>query len=486
VQQAIPLDELTVGVRHGRFRIRWSRHNADVLVCTGHMLNSSRAPTVCRFLSDVRHDGVPQLGPFSWGGTSDFPYLPRVERGRIVLSLARWRLDPRLGSTPGRFQRALNDWRFDWQVPRYVYLAAGDNRLLLDLDDSAHVAQLRDEARRAPQNSFLLLEEALPGPHDAWLEGPGGRYITELVVSLALSHAPDRKPVRQQQESSAPWRLRPVVSRRDQVRPAGSDWLFLKLYGPSAGQDEFLTGPMAAFCAAMQSSGLVRDWFFVRYNDPAAHIRLRFRGEPADLTSSVLPQFCSWSARLIDDGVISRVCVDTYEREVTRYGGPAAIEAAEALFAADSRAAIDLLELCRRPDSLIDRTGLSILNIDSLLAAFGLDARRRMAWCQAHVVSKMESGAEYRERNRALRVYLSDPPAGLVAVFTARASSLERVRARLDVLAATGLPLDDLLSSFVHMSCNRLSGPQWPSEQRTIGLLLRIRAALLHMPAGSS
>ena len=59
-----------------------------MLVYSGHMLNSLRAPTLCRFLSDVRQDGGAQLSPFSWGATSDFPYLPRIERGRVVLSVA--------------------------------------------------------------------------------------------------------------------------------------------------------------------------------------------------------------------------------------------------------------------------------------------------------------------------------------------------------------------------------------------------------------
>ena len=485
VQQAIPLDELTVGVRNGRFRIRWSRKNADVLVHASHMLNSLRAPTICRFLSDVRQDGTAQLSPFHWGATSDFPYLPRVERGRVVLSVAQWRLESRLAhDTASAFNRALDERRVDWQVPRYVYLAAGDNRLLVDLDDCGQVAQLRDEARRLPQNSQIVLQEALPGPHDAWLQGPGGRYATELVVSVALSHPADSKKPDKQKDSSPPWRLRPVVSRHDQLRPVGSDWLFVRLYYPPAGQDEFLVGPMTAFCEGMRSSGLAQTWFFIRYKDPECHIRLRFRGEPDTLTTSVLPQLCSWSRRLVDDGALSRMCVDTYEREVTRYGGPGAIEAAEDLFAADSRAAIDLLDWCRRADNAVDRTVLSMLNIDWLLAAFGLDERRRIAWYKEHVTSKSESGDNYRERKRELCNHLGDPPDTLVGVFSTRTAALEPVLGRLDALTATGdleQPLDRLLSSFVHMSCNRLSGPQWPSEQRSLGLLLRTRTALLHV-----
>ncbi len=488
VQQAIPLDELMVGVRNGRFRIRWSRKNVDVLVYTSHMLNSIRAPTICRFLSDVRQDGIAQLNPFYWGAASDFPYLPRVERGRVVLSVAQWRLPCLPADTASAFNRGLDDWRADWQLPRYVYLVAGDNRLLIDLDDCAQVAELYREARRVPQKSPIVLQEALPGPHDAWLPGPGGRYATELVVSVALSHPGDFKKADKQWDSSPPWRLRPAVSRHDQLRPIGSDWLYVKLYCPTARQDEFVVGTLTAFCEGMRSSGLVQTWFFIRYKDPESHIRLRFRGEPDTLTTSVLPQLCSWSRQLVDDGALSRICVDTYEREVTRYGGPGAIEAAEDLFAADSRAAIDLLALSRRTDNAVDRTILSMLNIESLLAAFGLDDRRRIAWYRERVISKSESGDDYRKRKRELCNRVGDPPDTLVGIFSTRTAALEPVRARLEALTAAGAlqqPLDRLLISFVHMSCNRLSGPQWPSEQRSLGLLVRTRTALLHVPGQS-
>jgi len=63
-----------------------------------------------------------------------------------------------------------------------------------------------------------------------------------------------------------------------------------------------------------------------------------------------------------------------------------AIEAVEDLFAADSRAANDLLEPCRRPDRPLDRTGVSMLKIDSLLTARRFDARRRIARHQSRHV----------------------------------------------------------------------------------------------------
>ena len=72
-----------------------------------------------------------------------------------------------------------------WLVPRYVYLSFGDNRLLLDLDSEAHAESCGPRSADS-RGGQLLLQEALPGPQDAWAEGPGGDFITELVVPLVL------------------------------------------------------------------------------------------------------------------------------------------------------------------------------------------------------------------------------------------------------------------------------------------------------------
>jgi thiopeptide-type bacteriocin biosynthesis protein len=483
----IPLDELTVRVEGGRFRLRWSTTSTDVLVYASHMLNTHGAPTVCRFLSDLAHDGVAQLSPFSWGSSADLPYLPRVECGQIVLSLAQWRFDTRVADTStSTFRATVDRWRADWQVPRFVYLAAGDNRLLLDLDNSADVAELHAEARTSPSNSRLLIQEALPGPNESWLPGVNGsRFMAELVVSLCLSST-GRTSAQQRGQLTARHTARPS-SRQDRLRPPGSDWLYAKLYCPADRQDDFLIGPMNAFCHAVESAGLADHWLFIRYADPDPHIRLRFKGSAESLTTVLLPQLCTWTEHLIVENVLSRSCIDTYEREVDRYGGPDATDAAERLFAADSQTAISLISKCRSTDRqpAVDPTIASILNIDALLDGMGLDVRQRLDFYQEYLVSKNESGSDYRNRKSALRKALATPDEIVGDAFKTRQPTLRLVRASLDDLSVTqelDQPLDRLLASYVHMSCNRLSGPIWPSEQRIMGLLLRTRTALIHAP----
>src|SRR4029079_14096276 len=134
------------------------------------------------------------------------------------------------------------------------------------------------------------------------------------------------------------------------------------------------------FCQFATGGGLADRWFFLRYSDPDPHLRLRFGGVPARLVTELFPKLCEWTRELVAAGSCLRVGFDTYEREIERYGGLAAMQAAEAVFAADSAAVVEHLRLARGDLGAFDRTALAVLSIDELLASLGLDAARRLEW----------------------------------------------------------------------------------------------------------
>ena len=107
-------------------------------------------------------------------------------------------------------------------------------------------------------------------------------------------------------------------------------------------ETELLSGPVRAFAREMAGEGFA-DWFFIRYSDPRRHIRLRFRGEPARLLADLLPRVTAWATGLIASGVCQRFSIDTYDRELDRFGGPHGLAVAEDFFCADSAAVSDLL-----------------------------------------------------------------------------------------------------------------------------------------------
>ena len=490
---AIPLSELLVGLRGTRFYVRWPHAPGDLAVHAGHMLNPRGAPEACRFLEEVARDERAPLSGFAWGPAAELPFLPRVEVGSVVLSPARWRIDAlardeRLAPDAECFDDLLAGWRSDWMVPRRVYLAAGDNRLLLDLASPAQAGQLRDELRRMRGDDVVVLQEPLPGPEHAWLEGPDGRYLPELIVSLIQRDRPASAAPNPPAARTASAHVR----RDDRLRIPGSDWLFAKLYGPVGGQDELLAGPVRTFAEFATASGLAEQWFFVRYADPEPHLRLRFAGDPDDLLGGVLPRLCSWAQELFADGLCERVAFDTYEREIERYGGLAGMAAAERIFAIDSATVVELLELARRNRIGLDRTALAVLSIDALLADLGLDEARRLALYRRAVSSRHESGPDYRQRQRAIRSLVAthdadqdDPDRALARLLGARAAGLEGPAQRLRELAAGGelaKPVDDICQSFVHMHCNRLLSRPAPTEQDVLGLALRAREGLERAP----
>jgi thiopeptide-type bacteriocin biosynthesis protein len=509
----IPLDELVIGVRAGRFYVRWPAGDREILVRAGHMLNNMNAPDHCRFLADVSHDGRALLSSFDWGPAESFPFLPRVQTGRIVLRPAEWRVDK--GSlppdSPADFRSDLARWRERWSVPRHVLLSAGDNRLVLDLDDPRQAEELRTEVEDLKDGRKVLLQEVLPALDETWVLGPEGHYLTEFVVSMVLrpDHLTPKKVPPLASTLTVEGNTRTadsgnngrkadnlVVAPAIRLRPPGSEWLFAKLYCSRTLEEDLISSPVRIFAEQACEEGLAEEWFFIRYSDPDPHIRLRFRGQPDRLTSELLPSLCAWAGGLMSDGRCMRFALDTYDREIERYGGPAGTTVAESVFAADSRAVATLLNLLLERELQIDRTTLAILSVDDLLLSLGLSESERLQWYKDQDPAWDEVGPIYRQRKALLRALLSDPQrlldepggAAVALVLAARRAALAPVADRLRNLADQGELTQKpsvLYSSYVHLHFNRLLGSDAVSEQNVLGLLLRTREGLDRTPGRS-
>lgn len=507
--RVIPLSDLTISIHNGRFQVRWRKNGKVVITRAGHMLTNYHAPEICRFLSDIMEDGIAQISMFDWGPASSYPYLPRIISGLAILSPARWRItqafrDKELSATDDKFQERLLQFRKSWNMPRYVYVAIGDNRLLLDLEAPDQVDQLRTELAAIRESGALVLHEALPAPEHAWVRssdsesdnGTKGHFLSELIVPLVL-HPFTQKELTSQQaaiENIEPSQTQATISAINRLRPPGSDWLFAKLYLPSVLEEEYLTGPLRDFCDGISRKNLADGWFFVRYNDPDPHIRLRFRGDPNKLLTQLFPEVCLWGGEMLAEGICQRFAFDTYDREIERYGGLAGMAAVEAIFTADSPAAVDLLAVLRKTTEL-DRLMLVVASIDNFLASMGLETKQRLTWYKARVTSPQISGQDFRERKTTLRAIFGSANGftklsgsiDIIQIFAARQRSLAPIAKRLATLEDSGelnQRRDVILHSIIHMHCNRLVGADRSIEERALGLLLRVHQSLDKAPFG--
>jgi lantibiotic biosynthesis protein len=259
--------------------------------------------------------------------------------------------------------------------------------------------------------------------------------------------------------------------------PPGSSWLYAALYAGPASADAVLTEVVAPLRARLREQGSVTGWFFLRYGDPAWHLRVRFHGDPARLSSEALPALQEAVAPLLTDGRMHRLQLDTYEREVEALGGLAAIGHVERLFEADSDAVVDLVPTLPQGEAGLDaRWRLALLGMHRALLDLGLDLQQRRTLVttlrenhareqRVDTATKRELGQRFRAERADLEVLLapdSEPPAALahaVAAIDRRGEvwteHIGRLRA-LDEQDELTVPWSQLAERVLHLHANRV------------------------------
>jgi thiopeptide-type bacteriocin biosynthesis protein len=331
--------------------------------------------------------------------------------------------------------------------------------LPVDLDN---VLSVDSFAQLVKQRPSVTLTELWPAPDDLAVRGPDGRYANEIVVPFVRVAGNDKRAVAAQLA---------VGGVRRRFAP-GSEWLYAKLYTGHATSDQILTEAIAPLVADLPA------WFFLRYGDPHWHVRLRVRGQPAWLYGELMPRLAEHTRAMLDDGRMWKLQLDTYEREVERYGGAIGIELAERLFCADSACAIDILGMITGDAGSDARWRLALRGIDQLFDDLGFDLAQRLtvirrsrdAFAQEHRVDgsvgfQRGLGDKYRKERVALDALLDrtrDADSELIpglerlaARSTANAPIIAELRAA-EQRGALTVPISELAPSYVHMLVNRL------------------------------
>ncbi|MFF2148072.1 lantibiotic dehydratase [Kitasatospora sp. NPDC058190] len=454
------LTDLAVVADHDRLAVVSRRLGREVVPTVPHMLATDvHAPNAARLLDELSRGSSAARPRWRWGAAESLPFLPRVRYGRTVLSPARWRPEEpglRDGDLPyERWSAQLEQWRRRWRVPRVVQSVSRDQRLTLDLADERHRELLR-HAWTGSADGFL--QEAPERPA-GWL-GEGG-HTNELAFALIR-----RSPGTARTPAVAP-------PRRRTVHGPGSTWLYAKLYCSTARQDDLLSQELPALLEHLPAA--VDRWFFIRYLDPDPHLRLRFHGDPAALCADLLPTLGAWADRLATAGLADRLVLDGYEPELERYGGPAAMAAAERVFAADSRSCLEQVRLLHEHRLDVHPLTLAAANYVDLAHHFG----------DLGLLARLYRAAERHELPSSVREQaktLIDPgghwtelgrlPGGseLLASWDERAAALAAYRARLDEEWSGP---DTALGALLRMHHNRLIGVDRTGEERSLALARR-------------
>lgn len=459
----IPVDDLLVSVRNGEIQLRSRRLGRRVVPrmtnAHNHSLNS---PGIYRFLCSLVNQGVPLAIGWQWGALDSCRFLPRVVVGNVILSRAAWLLTrDDLRELPINGDRSLmRHWREQRGLPRFVELLEGDNELPIDLDNPLCAAAFSGALK---QRASARLTELLPPSADRCVTGPEGVFANEVQIPFVTKRAT--------QLNAPASTLRPAGRRS--FAP-GSEWLYVKLYSGPGMADGLLSEVVAPIVTEATARGEIDSWFFIRYSDPESHLRLRLHGDPRSLTGELLPRLHASINDQIEARSVWKMQLDTYEREVERYGGDDGILCAEQFFFHDSQAILECILAEQQSEAPRARWQVAALGIDWLLDDMGFDddGKLRLTGHCRESYSKefgVRGGfrhalsAKYRSARGDLQQILglrtAQPDDPVVSAFRRRSEALQLVVAALrrsgsDDRLSRSLP--DIAMAYIHMHVNRL------------------------------
>ncbi|MEO3862897.1 lantibiotic dehydratase [Acrocarpospora sp. B8E8] len=378
----IGLDDLAVTADAGQFYLVSLSRRRIIEPILANATAPHTWPPIVRLLLGLARARTAAVPMFTWGAAECLPFLPRVRYRRTIVSPARWRIPD--GTLPGAaasddvWNQAVATVRDRLSVPRWVSVGTDDRLLRLDLDEPMDLAVLRAHVNGSAGD--LVVREAATPDDYGWLNG----RAHELVVPLASTAPPASPPAIVTQPCLPP----PVA--RDHVDLPGTQVLFAKLYGPADAADTVVTCHLPDLLSAC---GRPPVWWFLRYRDlrgrqpdPAPHLRVRLRLADASAYGQAVTALGVWATGLRQRGLIGDLVLDTHVPEFARFGGGAALAAAEALFAADSASAVAQLSFLAAESvhPALSSRALTAASLADLVCAVTGDTTTGMRWLIDH------------------------------------------------------------------------------------------------------
>lgn len=140
----------------------------------------------------------------------------------------------------------------------------------------------------------------------------------------------------------------------------GSEWVFYKLYCGIKGADNILLNEVYKTVHYLTKKNFINKWFFVRYYDPDYHLRIRFHATSTEFLPSIISFMYKSINHLVEEKLIWKIQIDTYERELERYNS---IEKSEEIFHIDSVMNLNILKITNNRSDLKWKIAVKIMGL---------------------------------------------------------------------------------------------------------------------------
>lgn len=360
----IELNDILISVKNDKIILRSKKNDKEIIpfLSSAQNFHSDTLP-IYHLLCDIQAQYRPNLlsldlSPFI---TNYFNYIPRIEYGpNLILSPATWRftitdfksiLDVNQNIIFEKFQ----DFRIKINIPRFINLIDyyGDS-IVLDIENKNMVDLINSTIKKSKSLTFT---ECLYNIESLQNKNYANEYIMsfkgkEYISSLKKEHS--------------------IINNTKRTFIPGDEWLYYKIYTGVNIADNLLITVFKEMITVLKNQNLIDSWFFIRYNDPDFHLRIRFHLLELSSKEAIINVFNDFIKDHIENGVIWKIELSNYERELERYAFDN-IEKSEMIFSHDSDMIISLIESTKKNNELNNIWLYSIKAIDDLLNAFEIE-----------------------------------------------------------------------------------------------------------------
>jgi thiopeptide-type bacteriocin biosynthesis protein len=470
VNDQIHLDDLYLRLDRGKLILISKRLNKEIIprLTSAHNFGNNNLQ-IYHFLGDLQfQDMIPGIS-WTWDFLSMQEFLPRVYYEKVIISPALWNLTAThlefIKEKDIRAQRhGLEALKQRLKIPDFVLLVEGDNELLLDLDKPFSLEVLR---KSFVKGNILTLKESLFTETNLIVsDEKENAYFNEIIIPLT-------KKLESKRSDQPVYHFNKKITR--DFEP-GSEWSYFKIFTGVSTADVLIKNVIFPFAEKLLKKGSIDKWFFIRYNDPGFHLRIRFHRTRADSAPDLTKEFYKLLKPYFESNEINDFSMHTYKREIERYGLKT-MALSETFFHMDSMFVCRLLNLFKglSPNQFFI---MSLVAVDLIVTDFKLTFEQKCSFYSANRLAfskefrlnssktlKEKIQNEYRvNREFVKRAFEQEAEQDVLYLKPLRKLYFDMAKDLTPIISAIttitsrkgNLPTPVLLSSYVHMFINRL------------------------------
>ncbi len=250
----------------------------------------------------------------------------------------------------------------------------------------------------------------------------------------------------------------------------GDKWLYFKIYCGTFIADELLKNKLNTLVLSFQNKKLIKKWFFIRYSDPEHHLRIRFELTNVEYLGEIIISINKALKEWVDDDLIWKISIDTYQREIQRYLQEKIIYSEEIFFINSEIVRRYLNKETNLGDSGPERLLFCLWHLNTILDVFGLNLQDKLKISENYFNSYAVEFRSNRQLKKQLGVKYNKYLDSIKLLFDDTSGTKRSLRSKFKLLEkpfytqykrnakkiTTNVDEKEIIKSHMHMFVNRL------------------------------